>query len=79
MMIMMRAVVAAAALAPEFDESKYSGEPSYLDQFAHYYNQPHMSRGPPRRGARPFGGAPRLCRPGRRQRSAAGTSTSSPA
>lgn len=28
--------------APEFDAAKYGGGPSYLDQFAHYYNQPHM-------------------------------------
>ncbi|GGT46453.1 PRC-barrel domain-containing protein [Streptomyces purpureus] len=28
--------------APEFDEIKQAGEPSYLDQFARYYNQPHM-------------------------------------
>lgn len=28
--------------APEFDESEHSGEPSYLEQFARYYNQPHM-------------------------------------
>ncbi|MBT2382256.1 PRC-barrel domain-containing protein [Streptomyces sp. ISL-11] len=28
--------------APEFDEGKHAGEPSYLDQFARYYNQPHM-------------------------------------
>lgn len=28
--------------APEFDEAKYGGEPSYLEQFARYYNQPHM-------------------------------------
>lgn len=28
--------------APEFDEAKYGGGPSYLEQFAHYYNQPHM-------------------------------------
>ncbi|WP_030302056.1 hypothetical protein [Streptomyces katrae] len=28
--------------APEFDESKHGGEPSYLEQFARYYNQPHM-------------------------------------
>ncbi|MFJ7266451.1 PRC-barrel domain-containing protein [Streptomyces sp. NPDC099050] len=28
--------------APEFDEAKHSGEPSYLEQFARYYGQPHM-------------------------------------
>ncbi|MWA08918.1 PRC-barrel domain-containing protein [Streptomyces sp. BA2] len=28
--------------APEFDEAKYSTEPTYLEQFARYYNQPHM-------------------------------------
>ncbi|MFK0047518.1 PRC-barrel domain containing protein [Streptomyces sp. NPDC090741] len=28
--------------APESDESKRGGEPSYLEQFARYYNQPHM-------------------------------------
>ncbi|CAM5302656.1 hypothetical protein SAVIM338S_00470 [Streptomyces avidinii] len=28
--------------APEFDEGKYGGEAGYLDQFARYYNQPHM-------------------------------------
>ncbi|WP_318211583.1 MULTISPECIES: PRC-barrel domain-containing protein [unclassified Streptomyces] len=28
--------------APEFDESKQSGEPTYLEQFARYYGQPHM-------------------------------------
>ncbi|MFI6417298.1 PRC-barrel domain-containing protein [Streptomyces sp. NPDC050842] len=28
--------------APEYDEAKYGGEPSYLDQFARYYRQPHM-------------------------------------
>ncbi|WP_426362138.1 PRC-barrel domain-containing protein [Streptomyces sp. E-08] len=28
--------------APEFDEAKYAGEPSYLEQFARYYGQPHM-------------------------------------
>ncbi|MFE5488261.1 PRC-barrel domain-containing protein [Streptomyces sp. NPDC056527] len=28
--------------APEFDASKYGGEPSYLEQFAKYYGQPHM-------------------------------------
>ncbi|MEU9014491.1 PRC-barrel domain-containing protein [Streptomyces sp. NPDC048479] len=28
--------------APEFDEAKYTGEPSYLEQFARYYGQPHM-------------------------------------
>ncbi|MGW5001555.1 PRC-barrel domain-containing protein [Streptomyces hydrogenans] len=28
--------------APEFDASKYGGEPSYLEQFARYYGQPHM-------------------------------------
>ncbi|MFF3728207.1 PRC-barrel domain containing protein [Streptomyces erythrochromogenes] len=28
--------------APEFDASKYRGEPSYLEQFAKYYGQPHM-------------------------------------
>ncbi|MEV6734702.1 MULTISPECIES: PRC-barrel domain-containing protein [unclassified Streptomyces] len=28
--------------APEFDESKRGGEPSYLEQFGRYYNQPHM-------------------------------------
>ncbi|MBT2470032.1 PRC-barrel domain containing protein [Streptomyces sp. ISL-66] len=28
--------------APEFDEAKYGGEPTYLEQFARYYNQPHM-------------------------------------
>ncbi|MFF0549647.1 PRC-barrel domain containing protein [Streptomyces sp. NPDC004311] len=28
--------------APEFDASKYGGEPSYLEQFGKYYGQPHM-------------------------------------
>ncbi|MFJ5831848.1 PRC-barrel domain-containing protein [Streptomyces sp. NPDC093089] len=28
--------------APEFDEAKYADEPSYLEQFARYYGQPHM-------------------------------------
>lgn len=28
--------------APEFDEAKYGGGPTYLEQFARYYNQPHM-------------------------------------
>ncbi|MEU5000007.1 PRC-barrel domain-containing protein [Streptomyces sp. NPDC021622] len=28
--------------APEFDEAKYGSEPTYLEQFARYYNQPHM-------------------------------------
>jgi hypothetical protein len=28
--------------APEFDEGKYTGEPSYLERFARYYGQPHM-------------------------------------
>ncbi|MEU9700423.1 PRC-barrel domain-containing protein [Streptomyces sp. NPDC047981] len=28
--------------APEFDEHKRAGEPSYLEQFARYYGQPHM-------------------------------------
>ncbi|MEU7072402.1 PRC-barrel domain-containing protein [Streptomyces narbonensis] len=28
--------------APEFDAAKYGGEPTYLEQFAKYYNQPHM-------------------------------------
>lgn len=28
--------------APEFDEAKYSSEPTYLEQFARYYNRPHM-------------------------------------
>lgn len=28
--------------APEFDEAKYSAEPTYLEQFARYYNRPHM-------------------------------------
>ncbi|MEV6952526.1 PRC-barrel domain-containing protein [Streptomyces sp. NPDC051183] len=28
--------------APEFDEAKYGGEPTYLEQFARYYGQPHM-------------------------------------
>lgn len=28
--------------APEFDQAKYGGGPTYLEQFARYYNQPHM-------------------------------------
>ncbi|MFE1547478.1 PRC-barrel domain-containing protein [Streptomyces sp. NPDC058718] len=28
--------------APEFDEAAYGGEPTYLEQFARYYGQPHM-------------------------------------
>ncbi|MFG2342019.1 PRC-barrel domain-containing protein [Streptomyces yangpuensis] len=28
--------------APEYDAGKHGGEPSYLEQFARYYNQPHM-------------------------------------
>ncbi|MEU3482757.1 PRC-barrel domain-containing protein [Streptomyces sp. NPDC033754] len=28
--------------APEFDAAKYGGEPTYLEQFAKYYRQPHM-------------------------------------
>ncbi|MFD6892818.1 PRC-barrel domain-containing protein [Streptomyces sp. NPDC059957] len=28
--------------APEFEESQYNTGPSYLEQFARYYNQPHM-------------------------------------
>ncbi|MFD9034451.1 PRC-barrel domain-containing protein [Streptomyces sp. NPDC059567] len=28
--------------APEFDEMKHTGNPSYLEQFARYYRQPHM-------------------------------------
>ncbi|WP_328623490.1 PRC-barrel domain-containing protein [Streptomyces sp. NBC_00354] len=28
--------------APEFDEAKHAGEPTYLEQFARYYRQPHM-------------------------------------
>lgn len=28
--------------APEFVEAEHKGEPSYLEQFARYYNQPHM-------------------------------------
>ncbi|MEU4272874.1 PRC-barrel domain-containing protein [Streptomyces sp. NPDC026092] len=28
--------------APEFDAAKYTGEPTYLEQFARYYGQPHM-------------------------------------
>ncbi|WP_405526165.1 PRC-barrel domain-containing protein [Streptomyces avidinii] len=28
--------------APEFDEAKHAGEPTYLEQFARYYNMPHM-------------------------------------
>ncbi|MFJ3876362.1 PRC-barrel domain-containing protein [Streptomyces sp. NPDC090077] len=29
--------------APEFDEGKYTtAEPTYLEQFGHYYGQPHM-------------------------------------
>ncbi|MFI2352774.1 PRC-barrel domain containing protein [Streptomyces sp. NPDC019443] len=28
--------------APEFDEGKHAGEPSYLEQFGRYYGQPHM-------------------------------------
>ncbi|MEU9237587.1 PRC-barrel domain containing protein [Streptomyces subrutilus] len=28
--------------APAFDEAKYDGESGYLEQFARYYNQPHM-------------------------------------
>ncbi|MDV5142830.1 PRC-barrel domain-containing protein [Streptomyces sp. SBC-4] len=28
--------------APEFDAAKYGGEPTYLEQFARYYRQPHM-------------------------------------
>ncbi|MFF8835647.1 PRC-barrel domain-containing protein [Streptomyces sp. NPDC015130] len=28
--------------APEFDADKYGGEPTYLEQFAKYYGQPHM-------------------------------------
>ncbi|MDQ0945958.1 PRC-barrel domain containing protein [Streptomyces sp. V1I1] len=28
--------------APEFDEAKYAGEPTYLEQFGRYYGQPHM-------------------------------------
>ncbi|WP_374771734.1 PRC-barrel domain-containing protein [Streptomyces sp. NBC_01310] len=28
--------------APEFDEAKHAGEPSYLEQFGRYYRQPHM-------------------------------------
>ncbi|MBT2394255.1 PRC-barrel domain containing protein [Streptomyces sp. ISL-1] len=28
--------------APEFDEAKHAGEPTYLEQFRRYYGQPHM-------------------------------------
>ncbi|MFD8982908.1 PRC-barrel domain containing protein [Streptomyces sp. NPDC059564] len=28
--------------APDFDEAKYGGGPSYLDEFSHYYSQQHM-------------------------------------
>ncbi|TQK49903.1 hypothetical protein FBY35_0189 [Streptomyces sp. SLBN-118] len=28
--------------APEFDEAKQAGEPTYLEQFGRYYGQPHM-------------------------------------
>ncbi|MFF0553909.1 PRC-barrel domain-containing protein [Streptomyces sp. NPDC004311] len=28
--------------APEYDAGKHSDEPTYLEQFARYYNQPHM-------------------------------------
>ncbi|KOG07439.1 MULTISPECIES: PRC-barrel domain-containing protein [Streptomyces] len=28
--------------APAFDEAKYAAEPTYLEQFARYYGQPHM-------------------------------------
>ncbi|MFJ7957749.1 PRC-barrel domain-containing protein [Streptomyces sp. NPDC096319] len=28
--------------APDFDEARYGGEPTYLEQFARYYGQPHM-------------------------------------
>ncbi|MFD7325655.1 PRC-barrel domain containing protein [Streptomyces sp. NPDC059875] len=28
--------------APEYDETKQTGEPGYLEQFARYYRQPHM-------------------------------------
>ncbi|MFE5487489.1 PRC-barrel domain-containing protein [Streptomyces sp. NPDC056527] len=28
--------------APEFDAAKYADEPTYLERFARYYNQPHM-------------------------------------
>ncbi|MFF5933406.1 PRC-barrel domain-containing protein [Streptomyces sp. NPDC012508] len=28
--------------APEFDAAKHADEPTYLDQFAQYYKQPHM-------------------------------------
>ncbi|MGW7458347.1 hypothetical protein [Streptomyces sp. NPDC054797] len=28
--------------APEFDEAKHSGKPTYREQFSRYYNMPHM-------------------------------------
>jgi hypothetical protein len=28
--------------APEFDDAKWAGEPSYLEQFGRYYGQPHI-------------------------------------
>ncbi|MGI5405085.1 hypothetical protein ACQEVG_37760 [Streptomyces sp. CA-135486] len=28
--------------APEFEEARYAGEPTYLEQFGRYYGQPHM-------------------------------------
>ncbi|MFD9520734.1 PRC-barrel domain-containing protein [Streptomyces sp. NPDC059979] len=28
--------------APEFDEAKHAGEPSYLEQFGRHYREPHM-------------------------------------
>ncbi|WP_327308487.1 PRC-barrel domain-containing protein [Streptomyces sp. NBC_01298] len=28
--------------APEFDDAKHGGDPSYLERFARYYGMPHM-------------------------------------
>lgn len=37
-----RATGTRAGNAAEFDETKDSAEPGYLEQFARYYRQPHM-------------------------------------
>ncbi|GGY60387.1 PRC-barrel domain-containing protein [Streptomyces tanashiensis] len=28
--------------APEYDDARHAGEPTYLEQFARYYGMPHM-------------------------------------
>ncbi|GEB62118.1 PRC-barrel domain-containing protein [Streptomyces gardneri] len=28
--------------APEYDDTRHAGEPTYLEQFARYYGMPHM-------------------------------------